>query len=95
MPDISTPPRNGCLTTPEAYILARGVTTIPYHIVSSFHNARHRASSRNGVDRTSCTAETGGTSNSGARLGTAASAAAAGARRRRPKGTQTTARFTR
>eukprot|EP00965_Chrysotila_dentata_P167352 5525925-Pleurochrysis_carterae.AAC.2 len=25
-------PRNGCLRTPEAYILARGAITIPYHI---------------------------------------------------------------
>eukprot|EP00965_Chrysotila_dentata_P177000 5845407-Pleurochrysis_carterae.AAC.2 len=30
MPDISKSPRNGCLRTPEAYILARGVNTIPY-----------------------------------------------------------------
>eukprot|EP00965_Chrysotila_dentata_P089096 2941766-Pleurochrysis_carterae.AAC.1 len=28
---LTTPARNGCLRTPEAYILARGVTTIPYH----------------------------------------------------------------
>eukprot|EP00965_Chrysotila_dentata_P209867 6185541-Pleurochrysis_carterae.AAC.3 len=35
MPDISKTPRNGSLRTPEAYILARGVNTIPYHVQSS------------------------------------------------------------
>eukprot|EP00965_Chrysotila_dentata_P090138 2975223-Pleurochrysis_carterae.AAC.1 len=29
--DTLKKPKNGCLGTPEAYILARGVTTIPYH----------------------------------------------------------------
>eukprot|EP00965_Chrysotila_dentata_P170509 5629033-Pleurochrysis_carterae.AAC.1 len=27
-------PRNGCLRSPEAYILVRGVNTIPYHTSS-------------------------------------------------------------
>eukprot|EP00965_Chrysotila_dentata_P231080 6198144-Pleurochrysis_carterae.AAC.1 len=32
---VQTNPRNGCLRTPEAYILARGAITLPYltHII--------------------------------------------------------------